>query len=179
MNTLGRIVDETLAENGLEKADVDWLVPHQANIRIITATAKKLRMSMDQVVVTVERHHLLIVEDNPDARQSLQELLQMNGHQVDVAEDGQRGIELALAQHPDTAFVDIGLPLVDGYEVARRLRAHFGATGIRLIALTGYGQPEDRAQALRAGFDVHLVKPVDLDTVNRTLASLSGPRKSA
>ena len=124
-------------------------------------------------------HHLLIVEDNADARQSLQELLQMNGHRVEVAEDGQQGIEIALANHPDTAFVDIGLPLVDGYEVARRLRAHFGATGIRLIALTGYGQPEDRAQALRAGFDVHLVKPVDLDTLNRTLASLGAPRKSA
>lgn len=116
-------------------------------------------------------HHLLVIEDNPDARQSLQELLQMSGHQVDVAEDGQRGIEVALAQRPDTAFVDIGLPLVDGYEVARRLRKHFGKQGIRLIALTGYGQPEDRVRALAAGFDVHLVKPVDLETVTRALSA--------
>jgi PAS domain S-box-containing protein len=118
-----------------------------------------------------EHHHLLIVEDNVDARQSLQELLEMKGYQVDVAEDGQRGIELALAQRPDAAFIDIGLPIVDGYGVARRLREHFGEHGIRLIALTGYGQPEDRLRALAAGFDVHLVKPVDLDAMTRALAS--------
>ena len=95
----------------------------------------------------------------------------MQGYQVDVAEDGQRGIELALAQRPDAAFIDIGLPIVDGYGVARRLREHFGEHGIRLIALTGYGQPEDRLRALAAGFDVHLVKPVDLDAMTRALAS--------
>jgi PAS domain S-box-containing protein len=126
-----------------------------------------------------QHRHLLIVEDNPDARQSLQDLLEMSGYQVDVAEDGQRGIEVALSQRPDAVFVDIGLPLVDGYEVARRLRSHFGQRGIRLIALTGYGQPEDRIRALAAGFDVHLVKPVDLETMNQALAPLSAPAASA
>jgi CheY-like chemotaxis protein len=107
---------------------------------------------------------VLVVEDHRDSREALRILLEMWGYQVEVAEDGLRGAERALAWQPVAAIVDIGLPILNGYEVARRVRASLGAN-IRLIALTAYGQPEDRKRALEAGFDVHLVKPVELDTL--------------
>jgi CheY-like chemotaxis protein len=101
---------------------------------------------------------VLVVEDNPDARDTLCLLLRLNGFQVEAAGDGPEGLRKALAWLPEAAVVDIGLPLLDGYEVARRLRA--GLDGpLLLIALTGYGQPEDRRRALAAGFDHHLTKP--------------------
>jgi CheY-like chemotaxis protein len=103
---------------------------------------------------------VLIVEDNPDGREMLCLLLEMAGHQVEAAADGQEGLELALRDHPDVAVIDIGLPRLDGYALAQRLRAAFGPD-IYLITHTSYGQPEDRRRALAAGFDVHLTKPVD------------------
>ena len=112
---------------------------------------------------------VLIIEDQPDARRALQRLLQLWGHHVDVAEDGIRGVETAATCAPDVAFVDVGLPGLDGYEVARRIRATLGDR-VKLIALTGYGQPEDRERALSAGFDLHLVKPVDRDQLARSVA---------
>jgi CheY-like chemotaxis protein/anti-sigma regulatory factor (Ser/Thr protein kinase) len=112
---------------------------------------------------------VLVVEDNADARGVMRRLLQLWGHTVDVAEDGPRGIELACAVRPELALVDVGLPGLDGYEVARQVRARLGES-IRLIALTGYGQPEDRARALEAGFDLHLVKPVNPQQLSAVLA---------
>jgi CheY-like chemotaxis protein len=103
---------------------------------------------------------VLIIEDHPDGREALRRLLRLWGHEVEAAEDGLHGVEKALEWRPDAAVVDIGLPLLDGYEVARRLRRELD-DHIYLVALTGYGQPEDRKRALQAGFDVHLVKPVD------------------
>jgi len=116
--------------------------------------------------------HILIVEDGADNRESLAELLTLSGHRVDAAMDGEEGIERAIALHPAIALVDIGLPRADGYEVARQIRAALGST-ISLIALTGYGQPDDRARALAAGFDAHLTKPVELPTLDLLLARLS------
>jgi len=113
---------------------------------------------------------VLIVEDNADARRVMCKLLQLWGHQVDVAEDGPRGIEVACRVRPEIALVDVGLPRVDGYEVARQVRACLGDS-IRLIALTGYGQPEDRARALDAGFDLHLVKPVNPQHLSSVLSN--------
>lgn len=111
---------------------------------------------------------VLIIEDQADARRALQRLLQIWGHHVDVAEDGPRGVEAAAKCSPDVAFVDVGLPGLDGYEVARRIRKELGSQ-IRLVALTGYGQPEDRERAFAAGFDEHLVKPVDRDDLARSV----------
>jgi signal transduction histidine kinase/ActR/RegA family two-component response regulator len=111
---------------------------------------------------------ILVVEDQADARRALQRLLEIWGHKVDVAEDGVRGVDAATANPPEIALVDVGLPGLDGYEVARRLRATMGKS-IRLIALTGYGQPEDRDRAFDAGFDMHLVKPVDRDQLSDAL----------
>jgi signal transduction histidine kinase/CheY-like chemotaxis protein len=106
---------------------------------------------------------ILVIEDNVDNRETLQRVLRLLGHQVEVAEDGESGVAKALAHHPDVALVDIGLPGLDGYQVAQHLRSAAGGAGIMLIALTGYGQPEDRRRALACGFNAHLVKPVDLD----------------
>jgi CheY-like chemotaxis protein len=103
---------------------------------------------------------VLIVEDNPDGRDMLQLLLELLGHQVQIAADGVQGVEKALRWHPEVAVIDIGLPRMDGYQVARKIREALGCD-IFLISQTGYGRPEDRARALAAGFDVHLVKPVD------------------
>ena len=111
---------------------------------------------------------MLLVEDSPDNREMLQALLEMDGHRVDVAADGLEAVQRGVALKPDVAIIDIGLPGIDGYEVAQRLRSKLGRA-IVLVALTGYGQPEDRAKAKKAGFDVHLIKPVGLPELEAAL----------
>ena len=111
---------------------------------------------------------VLVVEDNRDCRNSLCLLLRLSGFQVEVAGDGPEGVRKALAWRPAAAVVDIGLPALDGYEVARCLREALGSP-VLLIALTGYGQPEDRRRAFAAGFDHHLTKPADPDLLVRLL----------
>jgi CheY-like chemotaxis protein len=103
----------------------------------------------------------LIVEDNDDAREMLRTLLQLDGHTVHVAANGIAGLAAALEHRPDVAIVDIGLPEMDGYEVARKLRASESLKAVKLIALTGYGRADDARRAYEAGFDLHVVKPVD------------------
>jgi CheY-like chemotaxis protein len=117
--------------------------------------------------------HVLVVEDNHDGRESLRDLLEIWGHEVTLAEDGPEGVDKALSIHPDVALVDIGLPGLDGNEVARRIRSALGSDEISLIAMTGYGQPEDRRRALQAGFDRYLVKPVDPAVLSQLLAEMS------
>ena len=111
---------------------------------------------------------ILIIEDHADAREALQALLELEGHRVAAAETGPRGVELAQQTPVDVALVDIGLPEVDGYEVARRLRA-LGPRCPYLVALTGYGEPDDVRRAHEAGFDAHLLKPVDPDALTSVL----------
>jgi signal transduction histidine kinase/ActR/RegA family two-component response regulator len=113
--------------------------------------------------------HILIVEDNEDGRESLRELLELWGHHVSVAGNGPEGVEMAFSVRPEVALIDIGLPGLDGNEVARRIRELLGGDDIALIAMTGYGQPEDRRRALQAGFDRYLVKPVDPAELSRLL----------
>ena len=103
---------------------------------------------------------MLVVEDNADAREVLVAALRLDGHAIHEATDGHSGLELALRIVPDVALIDIGLPGLDGYELARRIRAAEAGAGMLLVAVTGYGQADDRRRALAAGFDVHLVKPV-------------------
>jgi two-component system, sensor histidine kinase len=105
---------------------------------------------------------VLVVEDNPDGRETLSVLLQCLGYAVEVAADGWEGLAKGLSGRPAIALIDIGLPGLNGYQVASALRAAFGRK-IFLVAQTGYGQPEDRRRALESGFDVHLVKPLDLN----------------
>ncbi|MFZ6644924.1 ATP-binding protein [Undibacterium sp. TJN25] len=106
---------------------------------------------------------ILLVEDNRDAREMMAALLDMHGHQVIEADTGEEGVLRALEHKPGIAIIDIGLPDIDGYQVAARIRSHPALRGTLLIALTGYGQLADQQRALGAGFDYHLVKPVDID----------------
>jgi CheY-like chemotaxis protein len=115
-----------------------------------------------------DRRRIVIVEDNADAREMLRVALELWGHEVHEAHDGPSGLATIMRLRPDVALVDVGLPEFDGYEVARQVRKSFGTT-MRLIALTGYGQPDDRRQALEAGFDAHLVKPVEADTLQSAI----------
>jgi PAS domain S-box-containing protein len=117
--------------------------------------------------------HILIIEDNDDTRQMLLAALSLNGHQVRAAPDGATGLALAAQARPDLALIDIGLPDLDGYEVARRLRAAPGGRRMGLIALTGYGQDEDQRRAYDAGFDAHLTKPVAPERLKQVMAGLS------
>lgn len=111
---------------------------------------------------------VVLVEDNGDIRELFRDLLQQLGHQVSSAEDGPSGLDRLLAFQPDIAFVDVGLPGFDGYELARRARA--SGSRARLVALTGYGQREDKVRAADAGFDEHLVKPVHDEDIRQALA---------
>jgi CheY-like chemotaxis protein len=95
-------------------------------------------------------------------------VLELDGHRVHEAIDGLQAVKLAVEWVPDIALIDIGLPKIDGYEVARRIRRRLGAS-IRLLALTGYGDPEAHRLAVEAGFDQHLVKPVDPDVLARLI----------
>jgi len=114
--------------------------------------------------------HVVVIEDNDDARETLRTLLSMWGFSVETAADGADGIRRIQEARPSWAIVDIGLPKVDGYEVARRIRATMDGSAPLLIAITGYGQPEDRRRALEAGFDHHMAKPVDLGALADLLA---------
>lgn len=116
---------------------------------------------------------VVIVEDDDDSRAMLEKLLQLEGFDVHSAADGESGLHLIRKLMPDVALVDVGLPKLDGYGLARRLRDEPGHDGIRLIALTGYGREQDREAAKDAGFDEHLVKPLEPTTLFATLASTS------
>ncbi|HEX5750274.1 MAG TPA: ATP-binding protein [Archangium sp.] len=121
------------------------------------------------------RLRVLVVEDRAPVRETLRVLLQGMGHEVEVATDGVEGVTRILELRPDVALVDVGLPGLDGHELARRVRASTHGASLYLVALTGYGGPEARAKALEAGFDLHLVKPLRESDLLRVL---EGPRPS-
>lgn len=115
--------------------------------------------------------NILIVEDNVFAAKSLRMALALNGHEVEIVYDGNSAIESVIARKPDVVLLDIGLPGIDGYEVARRIRATPSLKDLLLIAITGYGQSQDRARSEAAGIDVHLVKPVAIEELEEVIAS--------
>jgi CheY-like chemotaxis protein len=118
------------------------------------------------------RRRVVVVEDSADSREVLAELLQLLGHQVLTAADGPEALRLAQEQMPETFVVDMGLPGMDGYQVARALRQLPGGEQLLLIALTGYGTLEDKERAREAGYDAHLTKPADIDELQRLLRQL-------
>ena len=143
---------------------LEGYAPNRAMDRVVAGKKKALR--------------ILIVEDNVDAAESLRFLLEVDGHQVRVAHSGTVAIEMALAHRPDVVLIDIGLPGMDGYEIARRFRLESALRAASLIAVTGYGRDQDSAAAIAAGFDEYLVKPVDPDAL-RTLIQETGRRHSS
>jgi signal transduction histidine kinase len=118
---------------------------------------------------TVPARDVLVVEDNEDARETLKRMLELAGHHVRVAVDGAAALAAVRSAVPDIALIDIGLPQMDGYEVARRIRAAHERRPL-FVAITGYGLPEDRNRSREAGFDLHLVKPVDTATLAEVLS---------
>jgi PAS domain S-box-containing protein len=119
---------------------------------------------------------VLIVDDNRDAAESLGELLRMSGHEVAVAHSGEEGLAAAAAFHPALALLDIGMPGMNGYELARRLREQPWGAGVVLAALTGWGQQDDKRRAFEAGFDHHLTKPVEAGALDAVLAAAAAAR---
>ena len=125
---------------------------------------------------------ILLVDDGIDAATTLARLLRRMGHEVEMAHDGPTGVEAAARFVPELAFLDIGLPGMDGYALARTLRGDPALRGTYLVALTGYGSDADRRRSAEAGFDAHLVKPVDFDeltaVLTRTRSEAEGDRGS-
>ena len=113
---------------------------------------------------TLPPHRVLVVDDNADAAESLGMLLEVRGNAVRIAYDGLEALEAADAFDPDIVLLDIGMPKMSGYEVARRLRAERGDS-VLIVAITGWGQEEDRRRAREAGFDHHFTKPVDYEAL--------------
>ncbi len=132
----------------------------------------------DQQPMVSDGRRILIADDNADALESLATLLSLNGHQVFRAPDGEAALRVVERLKPEIALLDIGMPRLDGYEVARRIRTLDGGHNIMLVALTGWGQESDRRRAQEAGFDAHLTKPVDLDKLGQLLGECTGPSRS-
>jgi CheY-like chemotaxis protein len=122
---------------------------------------------------------VLIVEDNPDAAESLREALELGAHEVEVAYSGPEGLEKIRALHPDVVFCDIGLPGMDGYDVARAVRQDPALQSTFLVALSGYALPEDIERAAQAGFQHHLAKPPSVNALERVLSELPEKAHSA
>jgi two-component system, sensor histidine kinase len=124
---------------------------------------------LENALVTSTSRRILVIEDNADSRETLCMIIELWGYYPEAARDGEEGIRMAIEGRPDTAVVDIGLPKVNGYEVARRLRAVLGDR-IYLIALTAYARPEDRRRAYEAGFDFFMSKPANFEVLERLLS---------
>jgi two-component system CheB/CheR fusion protein len=118
---------------------------------------------------------VLVVEDNLDTAESLSALLRLWGHEVRVVHDGLSAVDAAHEQHPEVVLLDIGLPGLDGYQVAKRLRDDHEIDGALLVAMTGYGQPDDRRRSREAGIHHHFVKPVEPFVLRTLLANLGAP----
>jgi CheY-like chemotaxis protein len=126
------------------------------------------------LATTTGETRVLLVDDNTDAAESLAELLRMVGYEVRTAGDAQEALDIVDGFVPALALLDIGLPGIDGYELAGMLRAKPSCRGLKLVALTGYGRDNDRTRTTAASFDEHLVKPVDIDKLLAVIASLLG-----
>lgn len=121
--------------------------------------------------MTATRKSILVVDDNRDAADSLAMLLEIGGHEVTAVYSASDALQRASELRPAVIVMDLGLPEIDGCEVARRMRGMAELKGVRLLALTGHGRDEDRQRTRDAGFDHHLVKPVDLDELEKLVAA--------
>jgi CheY-like chemotaxis protein len=119
----------------------------------------------------VAPRRIVVADDNEDSARSFAMLLSFSGHEVRIAHDGAQALDTMRDFRPDVAFLDIGMPCLSGYQVAERVRAEPWGREMKLIALTGWGQPDDKLRARSAGFDRHLLKPIDPADVDRLLGS--------
>jgi two-component system CheB/CheR fusion protein len=139
-------------------------------VRLPLATGAHPRVEPARAEPGRASRRVLLVEDNADAADSLREALELNGHEVTVARTGPEGLAAARGTTPDVVLCDIGLPGLDGFEVARAVRSDPALSSLTLVALTGYALAEDVERAREAGFDRHLVKPVEIDALERVLS---------
>jgi len=139
-------------------------------VRVPLYEGRSLETRMERVAAG--GRNILLIEDDDDTRTMLHAALEFSGHEVREARDGTSGLALAAESLPDVAVIDLGLPDIDGLEVARRLRSTQGKRRLALVALTGFGGPADQRRALDAGFDVHLTKPVTHDRLKRVIGDL-------
>ena len=145
-------------------------IPLSAAASAVVAAAAEVSASFVlERVGDSDRMRIVVIDDNDDIRETMQQLLQSLGHEVDVAADGLSGVALVLKERPQVALVDIGMPGLDGYQVAQTLRAELDPSQLRLVAMTGFGQSSDRDRALAAGFDSHLIKPARTEQIQRAL----------
>ena len=121
------------------------------------------------------RRRVLLADDHKDGADSLAELLRLKGHDVFVAYDGQQAVELAATLHPEVVLLDLAMPKLTGYEAAAEIRRQPWSDGVLIIAITGWGFADNRRQAREAGFDHHMVKPVELATLQALLAAPENP----
>ena len=128
--------------------------------------------------MTAVRQRILLVDDDPDSSEPLSLLLQSKGHQTRIATDGAEAISVADEFKPNCVLLDLGLPRMDGYEVARRLRERPYGGDVVLVALTGWAGRDIRTKAAEAGFDYHIVKPVNWDEVEKIVRSVARPAPS-
>jgi signal transduction histidine kinase/CheY-like chemotaxis protein len=148
-------------------------------VRLPRVAPPEQRTADTRVEAKPPRQRVLVIEDNQDAREMYRLILELDGHEVLEAEDGASGLAVLKGERPDVALIDIGLPQLDGYELARRFRAEPSGEGTVLVALTGYGSPDDREESRRAGFDYHLIKPVSPDSILQLLhKERTGSRRS-
>ncbi len=145
-------------------------------VRLPVAAAIDMTLAPAAGLASTTPLRILIVDDNHDSADMLATLLQFAGHETFTAHDGSAAVETAARLDPDVVLLDIGLPILNGYEAARRIRDQRGRERPLLIALTGWGQEEDRRRSMEAGFDAHLVKPVDDAVLGTLLADLSAGR---
>jgi signal transduction histidine kinase len=157
-------VVEAWSEGGGQGSEFRVILPLYEGPRETAAEAREER-------ARPAPRRVLIIEDNEDAREALRTLLELDGHQVEAAEDGRGGLELARDFVPDLVLLDIGLPGLDGYAVAQALASHPARSRMCVVAITGYGQESDRDRAREAGFDAHLIKPVEVDRLRELLTS--------
>ena len=157
------------AQSAGEGAGSEFVIrlPLLADVDARPADRAELPSSRDEPAVA---RRILLADDNADALESLATVLRLRGHEVYSAPNGAIALETAVRHMPEVALLDIGMPMLDGYEVARRIRAQEWGKAITLVALTGWGQESDRRRSQEAGFDTHLVKPLDLDKLTALLA---------
>ena len=140
----------------------------------LPAVTQAAQPPLEDKLVTDERPHfrrrILVVDDNLDSAESMALMLKLSGHEVATAHDGMEALELAKEFQPDVALLDLGMPKLDGYEAARSIRQQSWGQGMMLVALTGWGQQEDKRRSREAGFDAHLVKPIDFGVLEKLVA---------
>jgi CheY-like chemotaxis protein len=151
-------------------------LPLAADVDASAPTQSKAIEPGPASTTTVARR-VLVADDNRDAAESLAELLEIEGHETRLAYDGLGAVAAAAEFRPDVALLDIGMPHLNGYDAARKIREQSWGKGMVLVAMTGWGQQEARQRSRLAGFDAHLVKPVHPNTIVELLANLSGPQE--